>query len=181
MEDKVDRLPNIETLNTLSLSDFGKVVNTLFETTIALSQRLYNQKPFESYHRLIDAVEKEVEKMNFDEVIDLVNAHPRIGEARNKVSKLSFIEQGYNKQQDEPEHVYKDLADLNNQYERKFGFKFVIFVNGRKKADIIPIIKQRLQNYKVKVFDYYKYEYASISLNLGRRVKNRNSRFSINC
>jgi len=40
MEDKVEKLPNIKELNELSLPQFSKVVNTLFETTEALSNQL---------------------------------------------------------------------------------------------------------------------------------------------
>lgn len=31
-------------------------------------------------------------------------------------------------------------------YEKKFGFKFVVFVNGRSKAQIVPVLRERLDN-----------------------------------
>jgi 2-oxo-4-hydroxy-4-carboxy--5-ureidoimidazoline (OHCU) decarboxylase len=40
--------------------------------------------------------------------------------------------------------VYEELRSLNEQYEEKFGFKFVVFVAGRPKAAIIPILQERL-------------------------------------
>jgi len=89
-------------------------------------------------------------EMEMKDKINVINAHPRLGESRTKVSALSFKEQGYDKLQDEPEEVYRELAELNKQYEAQFGFKFVIFVNGRKKIDIIPILKKRMHNSKAE-------------------------------
>jgi len=43
------------------------------------------------------------------------------------------------------ESVYEELAQLNAEYEAKFGFRFVVFVNGRSKAQLIPVLKARLQ------------------------------------
>jgi len=31
-------------------------------------------------------------------------------------------------------------------YEKKFGFKFIIFVNGRPKKDLLPIGRKRMKN-----------------------------------
>ncbi len=38
------------------------------------------------------------------------------------------------------------LAQLNKEYEVKFGFRFVVFVNGRSKDVILGVLEQRLQN-----------------------------------
>jgi 2-oxo-4-hydroxy-4-carboxy--5-ureidoimidazoline (OHCU) decarboxylase len=76
----------------------------------------------------------------------VINAHPRLGAARNTLSALSLKEQGYNTTQTatEDEKVNETLTNLNDQYETKFGFKFVIFVNGRKRKDILPIIEEKI-------------------------------------
>jgi 2-oxo-4-hydroxy-4-carboxy-5-ureidoimidazoline decarboxylase len=42
--------------------------------------------------------------------------------------------------------VLEQLARLNHEYEEKFGFKFVVFVNGRSRAIIVDILKARLEN-----------------------------------
>ena len=38
------------------------------------------------------------------------------------------------------------LAELNKTYEDQFGFKFVVFVAGRPRREIIPILEARLNN-----------------------------------
>src|SRR5256885_1860242 len=69
---------------------------------------------------------------------------------------LSLKEQGYstenNSNQSESDTVGEDevidtiLQELNNKYEEKFGFRFVIFVNGRSRKEIIPILQDKLGN-----------------------------------
>lgn len=72
--------------------------------------------------------------------VDALNAHPRIGE--RKLSGRSAAEQGG--AEDEDPAVLADLERLNAAYEEKFGFRFVVFVNRRPRADIVPVLEERL-------------------------------------
>ena len=38
-----------------------------------------------------------------------------------------------------------ELARLNEAYERRFGFGFVVFVNGRTRAELVPVLRERLE------------------------------------
>jgi 2-oxo-4-hydroxy-4-carboxy--5-ureidoimidazoline (OHCU) decarboxylase len=60
------------------------------------------------------------------------------------VSAASFKEQGYDHDATPPE-LFLRLAHLNDEYEQKFGFRFVVFVNRRPKAAIVPILEARLR------------------------------------
>ena len=64
------------------------------------------------------------------------NAPPRSGADPAGLSKLSLAEQG-------PGSL-PELTRLNAEYEKKFGFRFVFFVNRRPKAEIVQVLKQRL-------------------------------------
>ena len=70
---------------------------------------------------------------------EALNAHPPIG-ARN-LSQRSATEQGSGGHP----AVLTELAYLNQVYEEKFGFRFVIFVDGRPKSDILKVLQQRLE------------------------------------
>ena len=37
--------------------------------------------------------------------------------------------------------ILTELAYLNQVYEEKFGFRFVVFVNGRPKAEILEVLR----------------------------------------
>ena len=70
---------------------------------------------------------------------EALNAHPAIG-ART-LSERSAVEQGTGGHP----AVLTELAYLNQVYEEKFGFRFVIFVEGRPKSEILEILQQRLE------------------------------------
>ena len=67
-------------------------------------------------------------------------AHPRIGER-------SAEQHG-----DDPA-VLAELAELNAAYEAKFGFRFVVFVNGRSRAEIVPVFRERLERTREEELD----------------------------
>ncbi|MEX0817566.1 MAG: 2-oxo-4-hydroxy-4-carboxy-5-ureidoimidazoline decarboxylase [Gaiellales bacterium] len=73
--------------------------------------------------------------------VEALNAHPRIGQHVN-ISERSEEEQG----SDWDPVLLRALARLNKTYEEKFGFRFVVFVNERPRAEILPVLRGRLQN-----------------------------------
>ena len=37
-----------------------------------------------------------------------------------------------------------ELDELNRDYEERFGFRFVVFVNGRPKRELVPVLRARM-------------------------------------
>jgi len=101
---------------------------------------------------LLDRAAALIADLTADQKVDVINAHPRIGEradAVRRTSALSYREQGYEGEaaldQDELARVYRELDELNRAYEARFGFRFVVFVNRRPKSEIAGVLRQRLQ------------------------------------
>jgi 2-oxo-4-hydroxy-4-carboxy--5-ureidoimidazoline (OHCU) decarboxylase len=110
----------------------------LFEASSPLAQRLAGEAPFESDTILIERARAHAAILSEPEKVQTLNAHPRIGEDPARLSRRSLAEQGAD--------ALPDLAALNAEYERRFGFRFVVFVNGRSKAEIVPVLRERLRN-----------------------------------
>ena len=70
---------------------------------------------------------------------EVLDAHPAIG--ANASSARSAREQGT----DDDPAVLAELAELNAAYEQRFGFRFVVFVNGRPRREIVPVLRERLE------------------------------------
>jgi 2-oxo-4-hydroxy-4-carboxy--5-ureidoimidazoline (OHCU) decarboxylase len=64
--------------------------------------------------------------------VEALATHPRIGEPSEEQRGA------------EPE-VLEELARLNDEYERRFGFEFVVFVDGRTRAQLLPVLRERLE------------------------------------
>ncbi|KAJ3256769.1 hypothetical protein HK103_005143 [Boothiomyces macroporosus] len=140
----MQKLPTIDQLKSLPEADFIHVINTLFETAPPLQKKLIEHKPYSSYIQLIEKSDEFIKQMNLQDQIAVVNAHPRIGAPAQTLSEQSKKEQGSQVSKE----VLERLAILNKQYEDKFGFKFVVFVNGRSRQEIVGVIEQRMHNTK---------------------------------
>ena len=106
----------------------------LFEGRTRLVERLARRE-----HPLHDAAALVRAEVPEDELIEALNAHPRIGERTTSAS--SNREQG----REEDPAVLAELAQLNQLYEDKFGFRFVVFVNRRARSEILCILRERIQ------------------------------------
>jgi 2-oxo-4-hydroxy-4-carboxy--5-ureidoimidazoline (OHCU) decarboxylase len=89
--------------------------------------------PFDAARRLLPTVPEE-------ERLEALNAHPAIGAPADRLSPASAREQG----RDASPEVLAELARLNRAYEEKFGFRFVVFVNRRPKAEILDVLRARI-------------------------------------
>ena len=114
----------------------------LFEGDTALVRRLAaTEDPLGNAPAVI-ATLTEAEKL------EALNAHPAIG-ARNGLSKRSAAEQGA----DADPETLEELARLNAEYEERFGFRFVVFVNRRPKAEILEVLRARIDNTREQELD----------------------------
>jgi OHCU decarboxylase len=146
-------MSGIYELNHLSEREFAEALRPLFEAAGPLAQALYAERPFASYVDLLDRAETLASQFPIATQIEVVNAHPRIGESAvivKKTSAQSYREQGYDAESSVPpgelQRIYTELAELNRQYEARFGFRFVVFVAGRPKSAIVNTLRQRLAN-----------------------------------
>lgn len=70
--------------------------------------------------------------------VEALNAHPAIG--AKGLSERSASEQGT----DTDPAVLAELSYLNQVYQEKFGFRFVVFVAGRSKREILQVLGDRI-------------------------------------
>jgi 2-oxo-4-hydroxy-4-carboxy--5-ureidoimidazoline (OHCU) decarboxylase len=87
----------------------------------------------------LGSADQSIAELTEEERLEALNAHPAIG-ARN-LSDRSASEQGSGGHP----AVLTELAYLNQVYEEKFGFRFVVFVDGRPKSEILEVLQHRLE------------------------------------
>jgi 2-oxo-4-hydroxy-4-carboxy--5-ureidoimidazoline (OHCU) decarboxylase len=129
-------------VDQLSHEEFAEAIRPLFESAPLLTTALFGERPFSSWQELISRAELLTQSMPFDEQVGVLAAHPRIGTHPAALSALSSREQG----SEDPQWVYDQLAHLNQEYEGRFGFRFVVFVNKRPKSEILEVLRGRLNN-----------------------------------
>jgi 2-oxo-4-hydroxy-4-carboxy--5-ureidoimidazoline (OHCU) decarboxylase len=82
-----------------------------------------------------------VHELPDEEKREVLDAHPAIGQ-RAGLSARSAAEQGADADPD----VLGELARLNAAYEERHGFRFVVFVDRRPKAEILDVLRARIGN-----------------------------------
>jgi 2-oxo-4-hydroxy-4-carboxy--5-ureidoimidazoline (OHCU) decarboxylase len=106
----------------------------LFEGRTPLVERLAQiENPLERADEVIEALSEE-------EKIEALNAHPAIG--GRSLSARSAAEQGT----EVDPAILSELTYQNQVYEEKFGFRFVVFVAGRPKREILNVLSERIGN-----------------------------------
>jgi OHCU decarboxylase len=75
-----------------------------------------------------------------EDKIDALAQHPRIGEPSPE-------------QHGNDPAVLTELAYLNQVYEEKFGFRFVVFVAGRSRSELLDVLRDRIGNTREEELD----------------------------
>ncbi|KAH6570058.1 hypothetical protein BASA60_007985 [Batrachochytrium salamandrivorans] len=119
-------LPHIDQLNASQDSSFVEAITTLFEAAPPLANALLAARPFLSYSELLNKARFIISELSDADRRIVVNAHPRIVTNDDQVNER--------------------LAQLNQAYEAKFGFCFVVFVAGRPRSEIVSVIETRMNN-----------------------------------
>jgi 2-oxo-4-hydroxy-4-carboxy--5-ureidoimidazoline (OHCU) decarboxylase len=104
-----------------------------------------------------------IAQLSEEEKLEALNAHPAIG-AKN-LSSRSAAEQGG----DADPVVLTELAYLNQVYEEKFGFRFVVFVNRRPQSEILDVLRRRLERTRAEELDTGVEELVAIAEDRWRR------------
>jgi 2-oxo-4-hydroxy-4-carboxy--5-ureidoimidazoline (OHCU) decarboxylase len=129
----------------------------LFEGRTRLVEKLAERDdPLASAHEVIADLSQ-------PEKLEALAAHPAIG--ANNLSARSAAEQGSD---DDPETL-AELERLNAEYEERFGFRFVVFVNRRSKSEIVPILRERLGHSREQELDTAVRELVAIAEDRWRR------------
>jgi 2-oxo-4-hydroxy-4-carboxy--5-ureidoimidazoline (OHCU) decarboxylase len=137
----------------LSVDDLSE----LFEGRTRLVEKLAERSdPLADAHEVIHGLSEE-------EKLEALNAHPAIG--AKTLSWRSAAEQGAN---DDPE-TEAELERLNREYEDRFGFRFVVFVNRRPKSELVPVLRERLTRSRDEELDTAVKELVAIAEDRWRR------------
>lgn len=120
-------------------------IDEALEGSSPLAEKARAAGPYHSSAELVARMRAIMPLLSESEKVATLNAHPRIGEKAERMSPRSLREQGLD--------VVPELDRLNAEYERRFGFRFVVFVNRRSKAQVLEVLRGRLQRSRGEEMD----------------------------
>ena len=135
----------INKINKLPKSEFIKVFANIFENAIWRAEKLYNQKPFDSFEELSSKMLDIFEAAKKENQLKILRNHPDLA-IKAKISSLtpdSLNEQTSAGLDQCTKEEFNEFKKLNDAY-KKFGFPFILSVKGKTKNDILNNFKKRI-------------------------------------
>ena len=115
----------------------------LFEPSSPLARLLLATGP---HSDVIAAARALAPTLSGEEKVATLNAHPRLGEPKDRMSPRSRAEQ-------RDLGAGPELERLNEEYEGRFGFRFVVFVNRRPRSEIEAEMRERMKRSRDRELD----------------------------
>lgn len=114
------------------------------------AETVEHQRPYASLEQLIGNANEVWWSLNEADWLEAFRSHPKIGErkAANAVSAQSQQWSAQEQQgvQSAAQEAVEKLARLNVDYEKKFGFIFIVCATGKSTDEILALLEQRLTN-----------------------------------
>tara|TARA_Y100001970_G_scaffold290653_1_gene425186 strand:- start:1024 stop:1521 length:498 start_codon:yes stop_codon:yes gene_type:complete len=145
----------INKINKLTKTEFIKVFGNIFENSIWITEKLYEEKPFNDYKDLSFKFLNIFESANKKKQIIVLNEHPDLAD-KTKVGNLTSdsaeeqIGAGLDKCTVEE---FNEFKNLNNEYKKKFSFPFIYAVKKKSKKVILENFRKRINNSLESEFD----------------------------
>ncbi len=139
---------SLDQLNALSEEEFQATIGPVFEKSGWVAKVMSNLRPFENLETLLQAMIAEVENGGPDVLLELIQAHPDLGariHERDALTDESKQEQNqtglFGMAPDEEDQ----FVALNQSYNAKFGFPFIICARMNTKESILDQFRLRLE------------------------------------
>lgn len=140
---------NLEWLNELpaaeAATEFAKCCGSK-----RWAQAMVERRPYESVEELTSAADEVWWSLNHADWLEAFRSHPKIGEKKTAESVSAQSRQWSGQEQAGVNAASHDtidsLAELNREYEHKFGFIFIVCATGKSAAEMLAILRERLRN-----------------------------------
>ena len=150
-------------INNLNRDEFISLLGVIFEKTQWIAEKLFGLRPFDNKDDLINKMIHIYESASRNEILDILKSHPKLAVEKN-LTKHSSKEQSQANLKNCTIEEFDEFEKLNNEYEKKFGFPFIIAVKGKDKLEILNNFRQRINNNVELEFEESKKQVKKIAL-----------------
>jgi OHCU decarboxylase len=114
------------------------------------AETIEQNRPYENLEQLIKYSNETWWALDQSDWLEAFRSHPRIGEKKTAEFVAVQSQQWSAQEQQGVQHaaseVVEKLANLNREYEEKFGFIFIVCATGKSSNEILALLEQRLNN-----------------------------------
>ena len=135
---------SVTDVNAMDRQMFVDRFGGIYEHSPWVAEKAWAAHPFRDREMLAVAMRDAVRSAGREKQLALLRNHPRLGILAD-LTDLSNSEQAGAGLRSASEQERYALAELNDAYESKFGFPFIVAVKGLGVAEIIDICRARLE------------------------------------
>jgi OHCU decarboxylase len=144
------------------------------------ARRMVAERPFKSLSDLLDSADQIWWSLEPRDWLEAFHSHPKIGEkkaaAATAVEAQRWSEDEQSGIRNSAQQTMDALAELNREYEEKFGYIFIVCASGKSSEEMLAILRQRLENNPDEDLRIAAAEQAKITqLRLRKLIDNRQS------
>ena len=107
-------------------------------------------RPFSSLDELTTEADRIWWSLDSEDWLEAFHSHPKIGE---KKAEAEVAAEAQRWSEDEQSGIQKsagrtldELAHLNNEYEKRFGYIFIVCASGKSSEEMLNILRARFEN-----------------------------------
>ena|SRR5688572_914913 len=112
--------------------------------------RMTAERPFENLEEMVTAADRIWWALESNDWLEAFDSHPKIGEKKPAASvtreSLSWSEAEQSGTRDSTQQTMQELAELNRQYQEKFGFIYIVCATGKSADEMLALLRNRLIN-----------------------------------
>jgi OHCU decarboxylase len=106
------------------------------------AERMIQLRPFATRDDLLRVAENAANELTDKDWLEAFAAHPRIGEH----SESAWSQREQAAALNAEDRIKQEMAHGNAEYERKFGFIFIVFASGKTPEQILTSLESRMRN-----------------------------------
>ncbi len=112
------------------------------------ARRMVERRPFKDRSELFVTADAVWKALETDDWLEAFAAHPKIGEEKSSdsshASRWATEEQSGARLAEQ--ETLEELADANREYERHFGYIFIVCATGKSADEMLGLLRSRLAN-----------------------------------
>ena len=146
---RVELEPGLERLNSLAADEaeleFGKCCGS-----INWARRMTSERPFANSNQLVTLADRIWWSLEPVDWLEAFASHPKIGDKKaaraTEAEAQKWAAQEQSGAANASDETTRLLADLNREYEEKFGYIYIVCATGKSSEEMLAILRERLPN-----------------------------------
>ncbi len=139
----MEMVDRVKALNEMSQEAFVEALEGVFEETPTIAAQAWDKRPFCDGEHLFEVLVAQMWAMSAEEQLALIRRHPDLG-SRVRMGVCSVAEQASAGLDRLTPQEFDRFLGLNQAYQERFGFPFIMAVKDQTKETILGAFAARL-------------------------------------